>query len=100
LFDKLAIGFGFVAIDLEGSTLVLCSFVWQIKKDWLLALGLLILGLLCGELGGISSVLSFSEPRWFHFGFVLCCLVNYKRLDVKSKFYAQQIGRYQLGFIA
>ncbi len=70
-FDKLVVGFGFAITNLEVSTLVFCSFVWQIKKDRLLALGLL-----CGELGGISLVLSFSKPRWFHFGFVLCCLMN------------------------
>jgi hypothetical protein len=69
----LTIDFGFVAwqIGRYWFGFVVQQFkwflIWQIKKDWLLVMGLSILGLLFNELEGINLVLLLGESKGIKF---------------------------------
>jgi len=72
LLGKLGgIGLVFVAQQTKWVLIWLCSIFWQIKKDWLLVMGLSILGLLFNELEGIGLILLLGESKGINF--VLLC---------------------------
>jgi hypothetical protein len=59
--------FGFVARQIKWVLIWLYSTFCQIKKDWLLVMGLSILGLLFNELEGIGLVLLLGESKGINF---------------------------------